>query len=65
MSSPDYVRGLNEGFKLALAVIQGARSIEDAIQLVKVMRDLALEGAVERAILKRKREKGGELSEQG
>jgi len=53
MSSPDYVRGLSEGFKLALAVVQGARSIEDAIELLSTMRNLALEGAIERVILKR------------
>ena len=41
MPGPDYIKGLSNGFALALSVIKGFRSVEDAIRRVEAIRDTA------------------------
>ena len=49
MPGSDYIKGLSDGFALALAVIKGSRDVEDAENLedamtrVKLLLSLALE----------------------
>jgi len=53
---PDYIKGLSDGFALALAVIKGSRDVEDAIRRVEAIRDAALESAAERLVARRMEE---------
>ena len=53
MPGPDYIKGLSDGFALALAVIKGSRDVKDAIRRVEAIRDAALERAAERLVTRR------------
>lgn len=53
MPGPDYIKGLSDGFALALAAIKGSRDVEDAIRRVEAIRDAALERAAERLVARR------------
>jgi len=53
MSGSDYIKGLSDGFTLALAAIKGSKDLEDAIRRVEAMRNMALEKAAERLIARR------------
>ncbi len=56
MTEADYVRGLSDGFALALAAVRDARDIDDVIERIEAMRELALEGAIEQLLKRRKAE---------
>ena len=53
MPGPDYIKGLSDGFALALAAIKGSRDVKDAIRRVEAIRDAALERAAERLVARR------------